>query len=210
MLLVDSQLKEMLPKWVPNWEPELLGPASLDVRLDTSFRRIHWPSIYADTKGQVYDPKSELEGIRKNNFEWREFNTSYIDLAPGEFVLASTYEELNLPDYVHAEIVGKSTIGRSGLIIEVAGFADPGFQGQLTLEIKNLLPCTYRLWAGQQIGQIKFWSSNNNVSNSYSSENNHYQGQKGATAPIMSSQLFKWCDSIVENRRKEMYVSAGI
>lgn len=210
MLLVDSQLRELLPTIATDWEPDLIGPASLDVRLGTSFRKVHWPSVYTDSKGQVYDPKSNLSGIRKNMFDWREYNTEYIDLAPGEFVLGSTVEGLNLPGNIHAEIVGKSTIGRSGLIIEVAGFADPGFEGQLTLEIKNLLNCTYRLWAGQVIGQIKFWHTDLQVEKPYSKENNNYQGQRGATAPVYTPKIFQWCDSVVEEARKERNVSAGI
>ena len=69
-------------------------------------------------------------------------------LHPGEFVLGSTLEKITIPNTMVARIEGKSSLGRLGLLIHsTAGFVDPGFDGNLTLELANVsrLPITLLL-----------------------------------------------------------------
>ncbi|KPC74987.1 deoxycytidine triphosphate deaminase, partial [Streptomyces sp. NRRL WC-3753] len=76
-------------------------------------------------------------------------------LHPGEFVLASTYEVISLPDDLASRLEGKSSLGRLGLVTHsTAGFIDPGFSGHVTLELSNLATLPIKLWPGMKIGQL--------------------------------------------------------
>jgi dCTP deaminase len=77
-------------------------------------------------------------------------------LHPGRFVLASTLEWIKLPSTFAAFVVGKSTLGRRGIIIETAAGVHPGFSGCLTLEIANVGEVPVKLYAGMLICQLFF------------------------------------------------------
>jgi len=110
-----------------------------------------------------------------------EFEHYY--LRPGDFCLASTIEVFDMPLNVVGFVVGKSTYAREGLMIEVAGLIDPGFKGDITLELKNLHQQNpIILETGQSIGQVYFMYTDERVDTPYGLANgNHYQGQKGIT-----------------------------
>lgn len=72
------------------------------------------------------------------------------------FALASTYERVEIPPWLKAQVMGCSTEGRKGLQIECAGLVDPGFRGQLTLELTNLWPEHIWIRAYERIAQIVF------------------------------------------------------
>lgn len=105
------------------------------------------------------------------------------DLSAGDFCLGSTIETFHMPDHVVGFVVGKSTIAREGLQIEAAGLVDPGFKGDITLELKNLHHSDkILLKIGAPIGQVWFMYLDQPVDVPYGPENgNHYQGQKGVT-----------------------------
>lgn len=105
------------------------------------------------------------------------------DLGPKQFILASTLEEIRLPDHIVGRIEGKSSNARSGLIIHTAGFVDPGFIGQLTLEITNLSNEFVPLRKGMLVAQIAFQQMDRPARKPYGHPdlNSHYQNQKGAT-----------------------------
>lgn len=105
------------------------------------------------------------------------------NLPPGVFCLGSTKEFFKMPDFVVGFVVGKSTIAREGLQIEAAGLIDPGFEGNITLELKNLHHREhYNLEVGDPIGQVYFMLTDKPVEIPYGPENgNHYQGQRGVT-----------------------------
>ena len=78
-------------------------------------------------------------------------------LHPGEFVLGQTLEAITLPDDLVARLEGKSSLGRLGLLIHsTAGFVDPGFEGNLTLELSNVANLPITIYHGMPIGQISF------------------------------------------------------
>lgn len=106
-------------------------------------------------------------------------------LYPGVFSLASTLETLRMPNNVVARVEGKSSWGRRGLLIHAAGFVDPGFHGQITLELKNLSHEVIILRKGQRICQIAFDWTDQEVERPYGSAElkSHYQGQRGPTRP---------------------------
>jgi len=113
-------------------------------------------------------------------------------LRPGIFCLGSVIETFNMPDYVVGMVVGKSTNAREGLQIEAAGLIDPGFKGDITLELKNLHhEFDYRLTRGEPIGQVYFMYTDQPVEVPYGLENgNHYQGQRGVTPSYRQSRIF--------------------
>lgn len=106
-----------------------------------------------------------------------------IVLKPGVFCLGCTVETFAMPNDVVGFVVGKSTNAREGLQIEAAGLIDPGFWGDITLELKNLHhEDDIVLKPGESIGQVYFLRVDQSVDIPYGPENgNHYQGQLGVT-----------------------------
>ena len=106
-------------------------------------------------------------------------------LHPGQFALGTTLERIALPDDILGKLEGKSTLGRLGLMIHsTAGYVDPGWDGELTLELSNVATLPIMLHPGMRIGQLSFERMSSPVERPYGSAQlgSHYQGQKGATA----------------------------
>jgi dCTP deaminase len=122
-------------------------------------------------------------------FEPRENESIYMLLEPGEFRLAHTFERVRLPAYLAARVEGKSSLGRLGLLIHAAGFIDPGFTGQITLELKNLSNEWIRLSYQQPVGQLAFIRLSSPAERPYGSPElgSHYQGQMGTTPSYLAA-----------------------
>lgn len=120
---------------------------------------------------------------------WDLCELGYFEIRPGDFILGSTEQRVKLDNGVVARIEGKSTNARNGLLIHTAGYVDPGFAGQLTLEISCLHPHGVQLHAGMRIGQLSFNSLLTKTSAGYGDKkwNSHYQGQVGPTPASMDS-----------------------
>ena len=142
---------------------DCIQPASVDLKLGRQFVIIkHWGAGILDFNSQ---PNYQL-------VEADEF------LVPSHsFVLATTIEVLRLPHNLTAFVEGRSSVGRMGLFIQNAGWVDPGFEGQLTLELYNANNLPIRLCAGRRICQIVFCKMDQKTENPYKGK---YQGQKGA------------------------------
>ena len=105
-------------------------------------------------------------------------------LHPGEFVLGQTLEWVELPDDLVARLEGKSSLGRLGLLIHsTAGYVDPGWKGNLTLELSNVANLPIALYRGMKIGQISFFRMSSPVERPYGSKElgSKYQGQSSPT-----------------------------
>jgi dCTP deaminase len=156
------------------WDPALVQPASVDLRLGDSFRVFHNHRV---TAIDLRDPPTNLtEEVR--------IEAEPFAIHPGEFVLGRTLESVKIPDDIVARIEGKSSLGRLGLIVHAtAGFVDPGFTGTLTLEITNLTRVPIKLYAGLPIAQLSFMGLDAPAEHPYGSEElgSHYQGQVAAT-----------------------------
>jgi dCTP deaminase len=157
------------------WDPALVQPASVDLRLGDSFRVFHNHRAAAI---DLRDPPTNLtEEVVVADGE------AFV-IHPGEFVLGRTLEYVELPGDVVARIEGRSSLGRLGLIVHAtAGFVDPGFKGTLTLEIANLTRIPIKLYAGGPIAQLSFMALDAPAERPYGSEDlgSHYQGQMAAT-----------------------------
>jgi dCTP deaminase len=155
------------------FDPKLIQPSSIDVRVDRRFRVFHnarYP--YIDVR-QPMDDLTEAVTVEED----RPFI-----LHPGEFVLGQTLERVTLPDDLVARLEGKSSLGRLGLLIHsTAGFVDSGFSGNLTLELSNVANLPITIYHGMPIGQISFMRMDGPVENPYGSRGNKYQGQAEPT-----------------------------
>lgn len=101
-------------------------------------------------------------------------------LEPQGFILACTNEYVKLSPQMSARVEGKSSLGRLGVAVHItAGFIDPGFEGQITLEIANLAPWTVVLYPDMPIAQIVF-EPVSTPERDYS-KTGHYCGQRGPT-----------------------------
>ena len=179
MLLSDRDIRAQIDagrvQFDP-WDPAMLQPSSVDIRLDKYFR------LFDNHKYPVIDPAADQPELTR----LVEVDpTEGFVLHPGEFVLGSIFETVTLPDDVAARVEGKSSLGRLGLLTHAtAGFVDPGFSGHVTLELSNVATLPIKLWPGMKVGQLCFFKVSSPVENPYGSAKygSHYQGQRGPTA----------------------------
>ena len=142
MILADWQITARCNGgMVTPFDPELVNPASLDVRLG--------PTLLIESAEGLELVPYPLAGHTEEN--------PYL-LKPGQFVLACTVETFQLPDDIAAQFMLKSSRARSGLEHLMAGYCDPGWHGSvLTLELHNSRQLhSVALWPGMKIGQMVF------------------------------------------------------
>lgn len=111
------------------------------------------------------------------------FVSPRVKLFPGEVVLASTIEYVKIPRQVACDLKLKSTLGRVWINHSLAGWCDPGFEGNITLELQNLGPEPFVLEAGRRIAQLIFIAMESEPEVAYGEpgSSSHYQGQTGTT-----------------------------
>ncbi|HET7532333.1 MAG TPA: dCTP deaminase [Nocardioidaceae bacterium] len=186
MLLSDRDIMTEIDKervQLEPFEPTMVQPSSVDVRLDRFFR------VFENHRYPHIDPSEDQPDLTR--MVEPQGDEPFI-LHPGEFVLGSTYEVVTLPDDVAARLEGKSSLGRLGLLTHsTAGFIDPGFSGHVTLELSNVATLPIKLWPGMKIGQLCFFRLSSPSEHPYGSEKygSRYQGQRGPT-PSRSFQNF--------------------
>lgn len=125
-----------------------------------------------------------MESIDLNSpIQYREIEGPAITIPPHSFLLATTMESVKLPHNLTAFVEGRSSIGRIGLFIQNAGWVDPGFEGQITLELYNANSLPIRLEAGRRICQLVFCRMDQAADAPYQGK---YQGQRNATGSQVS------------------------
>jgi dCTP deaminase len=158
------------------YDPRDLQPSSVDLHLDRSFR------VFRNNRYPYIDvraPQPDLTELL------RVADEEPFILHPGEFVLGQTLEWVELPVDLVARLEGKSSLGRLGLLIHsTAGYVDPGWKGNLTLELSNVANLPIALYYGMKIGQISFFQMSSPVDRPYGSKDlgSKYQGQSEPTA----------------------------
>lgn len=163
MLLSDRSIREVLTQRAlidPLPDDRRIQPASVDLLLGNEFELDGWKTCTMSEGGIFF-------------------------LEPGEFALAHTVETICLPTDLAARVEGKSTFGRRGLLIHAtAGFIDPGFRGQVTLELANIGQMSIGIQVGEPIAQICFYQLTTRAERPYGDERlgSKYQGQTGATS----------------------------
>ena len=178
MILSDRTIKEAIAAErivIDPFEESFVQPSSIDLRVDRFFR------VFENHRYPYIDPKAPQEDL--TTLVDAEEDEPFI-LHPGEFVLGSTLERVRLGGDIVARLEGKSSLGRLGLLIHsTAGFVDPGFDGNLTLELSNVANLPIALSPGMKIGQISFYQLTTPADRPYGSEGagSKYQGQRGPT-----------------------------
>ncbi|MSO41374.1 MAG: dCTP deaminase [Solirubrobacterales bacterium] len=179
MVLSDRTIKEEIAAGrivFDPYEESLVQPSSVDVRVDSKFR------VFNNSRYPYIDVRQPMEDLTE--LVTVEESQPFI-LHPGEFVLGQTLERVQLPGDLVARLEGKSSLGRLGLVIHsTAGFVDPGFAGNLTLELSNLATLPITIFHGMPIGQISFMRMDGVVEHPYGCREagSKYQGQAEPTA----------------------------
>lgn len=165
MILSDRDIAAALDEGRIEFEPGIdcdgqVQPASVDLRMGDALKR----------GGERLRPGFNKEFDEK--FDIRPFWDG------GDFYLGTTLESVSLPDDLLGIMAGRSTFGREGLVVHAtAGWVDPGFEGQLTLEMANFGPETVTVRVGERVCQIGFLECKSKSSG----YDGHYQGQRGPT-----------------------------
>ena len=136
----------------PILDPDQIGDGSVDLRLGPDFivtRRA--------TALPLFDPArvDEIAGRVRDFQEYvrRPLGTAFY-LHPGEFAIARTLEYVKLPCALHAQVLGRSSWGRLGLVIATATVIQPEFKGTITLELANVGTVPIVLYVGARIAQL--------------------------------------------------------
>ena len=145
MILSDKNILSRLERGdlsITPLEEGQIQPASVDIRLGDTF------SVIEDSPSGVItlDEETTYKPLRSDTYV----------LLPGQFILATTMEYFILPNDLTAFVEGRSSLGRMGLFIQNAGWVDPGFQGEITLELFNANRCAIKLQTGRRVGQLVF------------------------------------------------------
>lgn len=179
MLLSDRDLRKEVESGrlvLDPFDDVMVQPSSIDVRLDRFFR------VFNNTRYTHIDPSMQQDDL-----------TSLVEpadgepfvLHPGEFALGSTIERVRIPSDLVARVEGRSSFGRLAVVVHAtAGFIDPGFEGQITLELSNLGRCAVLLYPGTRISQIVLHTMTSPAERPYGpARGSKYHGQMG---PVMS------------------------
>jgi dCTP deaminase len=178
VILSDRSINEAIASGrleIDPFDPALVQPASVDVRLDTKIL------VFRNTKRAFIDVKQPADDL----MEMIEFAPNEpMMLHPHEFVLGSTIERVKLPDDIVGRLEGRSSLGRLGVVIHsTAGFIDPCFDGHVTLEISNLANLPVALYPGMRIGQLSFSRMTTAADRPYGpARGSKYSGQNLPTA----------------------------
>ena len=189
MVLSDRTIKDEIAKGrliIEPLMPDCIQPASVDLHLDRKllvFKSQRYPAYI--------DVRRSLDHLNEP-VELDEDGAFFLD--PGEFVLVSTLESITLPDDIVGRLEGKSSLGRIGLLIHsTAGYVDPGWQGNLTIELSNVAKLPIALYYKMKIGQISFLRLTSPVDRLYGAAElgSKYQGQTEPTASKYYEDIVK-------------------
>lgn len=174
MILTDKNILNELNANRLSIEPfpskSQIQPSSIDLRLSDEFLL----------------PLQEIVDIKHKSPRYEPIKCNVLQLPARSFVLASTIEKIKLPANLIARVEGRSSLGRLGIAIHItAGYIDPAFEGQITLEIANLSNNTVILYENMRICQIIFEELKETPTKVYGECGNKYQGQTGVTGSLI-------------------------
>lgn len=184
MILPDNRIEEMLERGQIKIEPEIdkdiqLQPASVDVHLSNEFKSIDVGAELDMDKGITDEDTSEF------------FVDDKYVLEPGEFILGSTEEYIEVPNGYVCRVEGRSSIGRLAVDVHAtAGYVDPGFKGRITLEISNknrYNPVILR--PGRRFSQLVFEKTDGTSSRDYGEKDGKYQNQNSPVASKIEEDI---------------------
>ena len=198
MILSDKDIKKRLKKDLviePINLKEQLGPSSVDLKLGNEFQMFKLsdhsvidPKRYNDKELFRRETKNTLiiENVYTRKYKMKK---SFI-IHPGEFILGTTIERIKIPNDLVGIVEGRSSIGRLGLMIHItAGYIDPGFYGNITLEFANVGKMPLILYPHTRICQLVLYqmTSSCQIPYGHKTRNSKYQNQKG----VQQSKIHK-------------------
>jgi dCTP deaminase len=153
MILSDRDIRARLSRGDFTLEP--LGdeslqiqPASVDLRLGHEFL------VYRPAQVTVLDPRVPADIAASMERVEVSPEQAFV-LHPGDFALGTTIERVKMPSDLVGVVDGRSSIGRLAVVVHAtAGFIDPGFEGQITLELSNIGSIAVKLYPGMRVAQI--------------------------------------------------------
>lgn len=174
MILSDrdivSRLRDGECGSIEPWDDGSLQPASYDLHLASEYVKFKEP-CYIDIKKPVDEFMVQ-----------KVMSEEGLKLLPHQFVLVQTIETVYLSPCLVGRVEGRSSLGRLGIMVHItAGYIDPGFSGQITLEIVNLSQNIVRLYPGMRIAQLSLTQITSEPTAAYGERNNKYQKQAGVT-----------------------------
>ena len=176
MILADRDIKEAVKEGrivIKPYEEKCVQPSTYDLHLEDRLL------VFDNYEAGEIDVKKRVDVSRMVKIKDEGFV-----LHPGEFILGSTLEYIELPRNLAGQLEGKSSLGRLGLIIHAtAGYVDPGWKGQLTVEMSNISRLPIRIYGGMKAAQICFMKMTREVEIPYGDKRlgSKYFGQKGPT-----------------------------
>lgn len=187
MIASDNDLREALGNGAltitPTPADDAIQPASIELRLDLSGGALrpvqHQPGHPREIVHIQPDAKASPRMVHDS------CEDGALVLHPGACALVTTRERVKLDRHIAAQVTGKSSLARLFLVIHTtAGWIDPGFEGQITLELVNHSPQTLVLHDGIKIAQLVVFRLSTPAARPYGSSGlgSHYHGQVGATA----------------------------
>ena len=179
MILSDKTLSKMVANGLIDFDRS-------DTTIETVYETQIQPASLDITIGDTFSTISNVQNGGIIDFdvpvEYRTTKRDSYVLLPKQFVLATTREYIKLPNNMTAFVEGRSSIGRLGLFIQNAGWVDPGFEGQITLELFNATEWALNIKAGDRVGQLVFAKMDRDAVNPYKGK---YQCQTGATGSML-------------------------
>ena len=176
-ILSDKTIKEYLKEGkigIDSLKDEKqIQPSSIDMRLGKEFK------VFKVIRKAYIDPKDEEDLSLYMESTTVKDGEAFI-IHPNEFALATTLEYVKVPDDLVARVEGRSSMGRLGVTMHVtAGFIDPGFEGNITLEISNIGAMPVALYPGQRVCQIVFetMTTPSELPYGHPDRNSKYMGQ---------------------------------
>lgn len=190
LIVSDRDLKTLIQQgsiYVKDGVPPInlktqLGPSSLDLRLGNHF------ILFQQSRTPLLDTKNlRLDGLTQ---EIHVSNEEGIIVHPRQFILGTTLEYIKLPDNMVARLEGRSSYGRLGIAVHsTAGYIDPGFEGQVTMEIQNLGVVPVRLYPGERVCQIVFQTMTSTAETPYYKKHDaKYMGQNATTTSRLDKE----------------------
>jgi dCTP deaminase len=174
-MLSDTSIKRKVTNdeiTIEPYEPTNVQPTGVDLRIGDRFLR------YTNQGGEI-----DLRGEPTHKTTTRRVrpDEGYC-LDPGEFALATTVERIELPREVGAITQDRSSVGRLGLVVQTAGYVEPGFEGELTLELFNANKRPIRVYPGTRVCQLILLEADKVPDRAYGEKfDSKYQGQTGPT-----------------------------
>lgn len=190
-ILSDQDLRDMIENEnliytedKPDFDPEIqIGPSSVDLRLGYEF------SMMETRKIESLDTK-DMDNLDNSHRKVKKTAEEGFIIHPGEFVLGTTLEVVKIPSNMVARIEGRSSYARLGLIPHAAGgFVDAGFEGEITLEMRNLGDVPIKIYPEDRICQMAVETMTSEAERPYNEKADaKYMGQKGATGARLNKE----------------------